>query len=73
MSATADDLRRAIELREALRRVLLANTGVEVDTAADFAVLDGAAARARIELCFAGRRASSVPAAAGTAQRSGGS
>jgi predicted RNA-binding Zn ribbon-like protein len=51
--ASALDLRRAIELREALRRLLLANTGLEVDTVSAFGVVDQVARRARIELCFA--------------------
>ncbi len=65
--ASAADLRRAIELREALRQLLLANTGVEVDNVPAFEVLDRAARRARIELSFeecAGRLA---PAATGVA------
>ena len=52
VSATAADLRRAIELREALRQLLLEHTGVEVDREAAYGVLDSAARRARIELCF---------------------
>ncbi len=50
--ASNSDLRRAIELREALRQALLANTGVEADTAAAFGVLDKVAQQARIRLHF---------------------
>jgi predicted RNA-binding Zn ribbon-like protein len=46
------DLDHALKLREALRAILLANTGVEVDTKTAFAVLDGVACRARVELRF---------------------
>ena len=63
----AEDLRDAVALREALRRILLSNTGVEVDTAAEFSVLDAAAARARVELHFSGRESDLLPAAEGTA------
>jgi predicted RNA-binding Zn ribbon-like protein len=63
--ATASDLRRAVELREALRRLLLANTGLEVDTPSAFAVLDRAARRAKIELCFEECAGQLVPAAGG--------
>jgi predicted RNA-binding Zn ribbon-like protein len=63
--ATAADLRRAIELREALRQLLLANTGIEIDTVGAFAVLDRAARRARIELCFEEGAGQLQPAARG--------
>lgn len=63
--ATDAELERALELREGLRRLLLANTGVEVDTEAGFAVLDAAGRRARIELRFEDREARLVPAAEG--------
>jgi predicted RNA-binding Zn ribbon-like protein len=64
-TATAADLRRAIELREALRQLLVSHTGVEVDTDAAFVVLDGAARRARIELCFEAGAGQLHPAAGG--------
>jgi predicted RNA-binding Zn ribbon-like protein len=64
-SATGSDLGRAIELREALRQLLLANTGLEIDTAGAFAVLDRVARRARIELCFEECAGQLYPAAAG--------
>jgi predicted RNA-binding Zn ribbon-like protein len=64
-SATAADLGRAIELREALRQLLLANTGLEIDTVGAFAVLDRAARRARIELCFEECAGQLHPAAGG--------
>ena len=64
-SATGADLRRAKELREALRQLLLANTGLEVDTVGAFAVLDGAAQRARIRLRFEEGRAQLEPSVGG--------
>lgn len=51
-SATAADLRQALELREAFRQILLANTGLEIDTHGPFDVVDKVARRAKIELCF---------------------
>jgi predicted RNA-binding Zn ribbon-like protein len=66
-SATAADLRRAIELREALRQLLLANTGLEVDTTGAFAVLDRAARRARVELRFEEGAGQLAPTALGIA------
>ena len=47
---TSADLRHALELREALRSLLLANNGVEVDLTAANAALDQAVQRARVEL-----------------------
>ncbi|HEY4347138.1 MAG TPA: CGNR zinc finger domain-containing protein [Gaiellaceae bacterium] len=66
-AAAADDLRRAVELREALRRLLLANTGVDVHTEAAFAVLDQVARKARIELRFEESAGELHPAAGGIA------
>ena len=66
--ATAGDLVRAIELREALRQLLLLNTGIEKDEEdrrAAFGVLHDAAARARIELCFDACAGALEPSAAG--------
>jgi predicted RNA-binding Zn ribbon-like protein len=63
--ATAGELARARELREALRRLLLANNGIEFDAGAAWAVLDGAAQRGRVELRFADGAPALVPAAAG--------
>ncbi len=65
--ASAADLRQAKELREALRTLLLANTGVEVDGASAHGVLDRAARRARVELRFAGGAPALVPGVAGVA------
>jgi predicted RNA-binding Zn ribbon-like protein len=65
VTASGADLKRAIELREALRQVLLGNTGVEVDREGAFAVLDRAARRARIELCFEECAGELYPAAGG--------
>src|SRR3954469_18763854 len=59
------DLRRAIELRQALRSLLLANPGAELDRAA-VAALNDAAERARSSLRFADDgSAELVPAAGG--------
>jgi predicted RNA-binding Zn ribbon-like protein len=64
-AATADDLRHAVELREALREHLLAHHGEPLDPAA-VATLDAAARRARLELRFTGPdRTRLEPAAAG--------
>jgi predicted RNA-binding Zn ribbon-like protein len=65
VEATPGDLEHALELREALRRLLLANTGLEVETDAEFRILDLAARRARIELRFEGGEAAFSPAADG--------
>jgi predicted RNA-binding Zn ribbon-like protein len=65
VTATPADLRRAAELREALRRVLLGNTGLEVDREAAFAVVDRAARRAKIELCFSECAGTLSPASTG--------
>jgi predicted RNA-binding Zn ribbon-like protein len=54
---------RARELREALRQLLLANNGVDVDVAAAWEVLDQAARRGRVELRF--REGPELDAAAG--------
>jgi len=50
---TADDVRRAHEVREALRKVLLANNGDPLDPAA-IETLNGAASRADLQVRFAG-------------------
>jgi predicted RNA-binding Zn ribbon-like protein len=65
--ATAADLKRAKELREALRTLLLANNGVEVDEAAANEVLDAVARSARVQLRFDAAGGVLVPAAAGVA------
>jgi len=62
---TGDDLRNAIELREALRAHLLAHHGRALDPGAA-EVLDGAARRARLTLRFTGPDDTALePAAAG--------
>jgi predicted RNA-binding Zn ribbon-like protein len=66
-AATRADLARAIELREALRVLLLANNGVEVDVGGAYRVLDDAARRARVELRFADGGPALAPSAAGVA------
>ena len=63
--ATAADLRHATELREALRQLLLANNGVEVDRASAFEVLDDVACRARVGLRCCDGAATLQPAATG--------
>ncbi|HXS43211.1 MAG TPA: CGNR zinc finger domain-containing protein [Solirubrobacteraceae bacterium] len=64
-AVTRAELRRAIELREALRAVLVAHAGRELDAAAP-AVLERAARRARLEVRFdAGARARPEPLAPG--------
>jgi predicted RNA-binding Zn ribbon-like protein len=63
--ATRADLERAKELREALRRLLLANNDVEVDEAAARRVLDDVARSARVQLRFADGGPDLVPTAAG--------
>jgi len=65
VTATAADLRHATELREALRQLLLEHTGVEVDRDSASSVLDRAARRARIELCFEQCSGALTPAATG--------
>jgi predicted RNA-binding Zn ribbon-like protein len=66
VQASAADLRRTIELREALRKLLLEHTGgVEVDRGAASAVLDHTARRAHIELCFEECHGALTPAAKG--------
>jgi predicted RNA-binding Zn ribbon-like protein len=61
------DLRRAVELREALRRILLSNTGLDMDTEAEFAVLDDVASRAQVELHFGDNASRLVPGSTGSA------
>ncbi len=65
VEAAPDDLGRAIELREALRRLLLGNNGLDIDRAEAYGVLDSAAHRARVELAFGGSGSELVPAAEG--------
>jgi predicted RNA-binding Zn ribbon-like protein len=65
--AGRDDLTAAVELRAALRTLLLANNGEAVDVAAANAVLDRVACRARVELRCAAAGPALVPAAAGAA------
>jgi predicted RNA-binding Zn ribbon-like protein len=66
--ATREDLRRAVELREALRAVLLAHTNRLPVPAPAAAALDQAARRARLRLRFGdGATAVLEPEAAGVA------
>ena len=65
VEAKPADLDRAVELREALRRLLLVNTGLEHETDSEFGILDTAARRAKIELRFEGGEAVLSPAADG--------
>jgi predicted RNA-binding Zn ribbon-like protein len=63
--ATAADLARAVELREALRAILLHHGGMELDPAAP-SVVDAAAGRAQLSVCFDDHgHASVVPKAPG--------
>jgi predicted RNA-binding Zn ribbon-like protein len=71
-AARPAELRRAVELREALRVLLLANNDVDVDTGPAFAVLDEAAQRGRVALRFAGGSPALEPQAAGVAGALGG-
>jgi predicted RNA-binding Zn ribbon-like protein len=66
-AARPADLARAVELREALRVLLLANNDVDVDTRAAFAVLDDAARRGRVVLRFTSGVPALEPEAAGVA------
>src|SRR3954470_3042772 len=65
--ATGGDLARAIELREALRLLLLEHNEVEVDTAGAWAALDEAACRGRVQLRCADGAPSLAPGAPGVA------
>ncbi len=65
VGASAKDLRRALEVREALRRLLLAHNGLDVPEDEAYEVLRGAARRARVELAFGGSGSELVPAADG--------
>lgn len=62
---TAADLRHAIELREAIRQLLLANNGIDADTSAAFEVLDDVACRARVGLRCSDGASALVPAVPG--------
>ena len=63
--ASAADLRHALELREALRLLLLGNNGVDVPLDEAYGVLARASRRARIELAFGASGGALVPAAGG--------
>jgi predicted RNA-binding Zn ribbon-like protein len=63
--ATPADLRRAVDLREALRQLLLEHTGVAVDRESASRVLDSTARRAHIELCFEQCSGALTPASSG--------
>jgi predicted RNA-binding Zn ribbon-like protein len=65
--ATAADLKAAKEIREAIRLLLLAHNEVEVDEAAPLAVLDAAARRVQLNVCFRDGTAQCEPAAPGVA------
>jgi predicted RNA-binding Zn ribbon-like protein len=62
--ASGDDLRHAVELREALRAHLLAHHGQPLDPGTA-AVLDRAAGRARLTLRFTGDEQTALEPAAG--------
>ena len=63
--ATAADLDAAKEIREAIRLLLLAHNEVSVDEAAPLAVLDAAARRVELSVCFRDGTAQCEPAAPG--------
>ena|SRR5438093_491522 len=63
--ATKADVEEAVRVREALRELLAAQSGLEADTAAATGVLDEAARRARLTLRFSTAGATFEPAAAG--------
>jgi predicted RNA-binding Zn ribbon-like protein len=62
---TAAELRRAVELREALRQLLLSNNGIEVDVGAACAVLNAVTRRAKLELRFTNALPALVPTTGG--------
>lgn len=64
VQVTGRDHARALELREALRRLLLANNGAQPD-AADLEVLNCAAADCRLQPRFGARQVSLEPATVG--------
>ncbi|HEX4733344.1 MAG TPA: CGNR zinc finger domain-containing protein [Thermoleophilaceae bacterium] len=68
VDAKPADLRRAIELREALRAVMLANNGAPLDPAA-IDVLNRAAARAKVVAAFDDHASWHVEPAAGGVDR----
>ena len=63
--ATAADLAAAKEIREAIRVLLLGHNEVEVDDAVPLAVLDAAARRVQLNVCFRDGTAQCEPAAPG--------
>jgi len=63
--ATAADLDTAKEIREAIRLLLLAHNEVEVDDAVPLAVLDAAARRVQLSVCFRDGTAQFEPAVPG--------
>ena|SRR5579862_1910225 len=63
--ATAAEFRRAVELRESFRQLLLANNGEEVDVGDACTVLDGITRRGKVELRFKNAIPRLVPAATG--------
>jgi predicted RNA-binding Zn ribbon-like protein len=63
--ATRGELVEAIGVREALRDLLAAQSGLEADVEAATATLDDAATRAKLSLHFTGGRAQVAPGAGG--------
>jgi len=63
--ATKHQFEAALAVREALRDLLSSHNEVEVDVDAAIAVLDEAARRARLEVCFAGQTGRVEPHTAG--------
>jgi predicted RNA-binding Zn ribbon-like protein len=66
--ATAADLEAAVELREAIRELLRAHNGIEVDLDASSATLDAAARRTGLSVRFEDGAIRFVPAGAGVAR-----
>lgn len=63
--ATRGELVEAVAVREALRDLLAAQSGLEADVEAATATLDAAASRAKLSLRFAAGRAQVTPQAGG--------
>ncbi|MBA3843909.1 MAG: CGNR zinc finger domain-containing protein, partial [Actinobacteria bacterium] len=64
-AATRGELLEAIGVREALRDLLAAQSGLEADVEAATTALDAAASRAKLSLHFAAGRAEVAPGAGG--------
>jgi len=65
--ATARDLEAALELRESIRELLRAHTGIDADRERASATLDGVSRRVRLEVRFGDGAIRFVPAGSGVA------